>query len=98
MKLNSLLFPAPESSYQLSDLEHLILVPKDPNHLLSPTNSIPCSYYPYLTPSHKSSPKLLIYFHGNAEDLGTATDFLSCFRDNLKINIVGVEYPGYGWY
>ena len=41
---------------------------------------------------------MLIYFHGNAEDLGTASDFLSCFRDNLRINVLGVEYPGYGFY
>ena len=29
MKLNKLLFPAPESTYKLDELEHALLIPKD---------------------------------------------------------------------
>ncbi|EGR31280.1 hypothetical protein IMG5_114380, partial [Ichthyophthirius multifiliis] len=35
---------------------------------------------------------------GNAEDLGYSYEFLSFLRKNLKLNIIAVEYPGYGLY
>jgi len=98
MKLNSLIFPAPESTYSPTSLETTVLVPKNPNHLLAPSNFVLCSYNAYISTSRKYSDKLLIYFHGNAEDLGSASEFLCSLRDNLKINILAMEYQGYGWY
>ena len=44
------------------------------------------------------SSKLLIYFHANAEDLGTSYQFLNYLRQILRINIIAPEYPGYGIY
>jgi len=38
----------------------------------------------------------LIYFHGNAEDLMDIQSDLLEFRDTLAINVLAVEYPGYG--
>ncbi len=38
----------------------------------------------------------LVFFHGNAEDIGIAFDFLNNIREQLKVNIIAVEYPGYG--
>ena len=34
--------------------------------------------------------------HGNGEDLGQCYSILQTFRNKLKINVVGIEYPGYG--
>ena len=40
--------------------------------------------------------KLLIFFHGNAEDIGIARTTLNTIKQSLKINILAVEYSGYG--
>ena len=57
-------------------------------------NFVPCLYLPYL----KGSNKLIIFFHGNAEDLGISFEMLDHLRTALKINVMAVEYPGYGVY
>ena len=44
------------------------------------------------------SQKLLLYFHGNAEDLGLAWEILDHLRSSLKIHVLAMEYPGYGIY
>lgn len=63
MELNYILFPAPKSSYN-EDLDGLIWIPnKDKN--------IPCTYYEYM----EGSDKILLFFHGNAEDIGLASQF-----------------------
>ena len=40
----------------------------------------------------------MIYFHGNAEDVGYASDLLDYVRTLLKVHVLAVEYPGYGIY
>ena len=55
---------------------------------------IPCLYMPYA----QGSSKLLIYFHANAEDIILSHELLDFVRSYLRINIVSVEYPGYGLY
>jgi hypothetical protein len=40
----------------------------------------------------------MIYFHGNAEDVGYASDLLDYIRTLLKVHVIAVEYPGYGIY
>ena len=42
--------------------------------------------------------KVLLYFHGNAEDVGLSADLLDHLMPTLKIHILAVEYPGYGIY
>ena len=42
--------------------------------------------------------KLLIYFHGNAEDIGMCYTLMSCFRRRLNVRVLAFEYPGYGLY
>ena len=49
---------------------------------------------PYL----KGSNKIILFFHGNAEDLGISYEMLDHMRSALKINVLAVEYPGYGVY
>jgi pimeloyl-ACP methyl ester carboxylesterase len=90
MELNSILFPAPCQSYSSNDYpENLIWVPKIPDH-----SSIPC----FLLQSKEGSSKVIIYFHGNAEDLGLSFEILDTLRCVLKVHILAVEYPGYGVY
>ena len=55
---------------------------------------IPCLYMPYLG----GSSKLMIYFHGNAEDIGLAMELLSFVKDMMKVHVLAMEYPGYGVY
>ncbi|KRX03059.1 hypothetical protein PPERSA_08134 [Pseudocohnilembus persalinus] len=62
---------------------------------------IPCAhlkYYHLANQKKFQSEKYLIYFHGNAEDIGYAKDFYSAIRDSLQVNLIAVEYPGYGVY
>ena len=40
----------------------------------------------------------MIYFHGNAEDIGLAFDLLYMFGSEMNMHVLAVEYPGYGLY
>ena len=44
----------------------------------------------------KSPGKLMIYFHGNAEDVGTTLYLMSAFRELLGVRVLAMEYRGYG--
>lgn len=48
--------------------------------------------------SPSQSSKLIIYFHANAEDLGSSYELLDKIRKKMNINIIAPEYPGYGIY
>ena len=41
---------------------------------------------------------MLIYFHGNAEDVGLSYRDLDFLNKSLNINVLAIEYPGYGVY
>lgn len=43
---------------------------------------IPCLYLPHVS----GSSKILIYFHGNAEDIGLATELLTFLKDMMKVS------------
>lgn len=60
-----------------------------------PSYYIPCLL---LRPSNSFSPFILLYFHGNGEDVFLAYDLLNNLRNNLQINVLAIEYPGYGIY
>lgn len=93
MDLNSFLFPAPESSYTIhAAVGDLLFIPRTQN--LKKDTPIPCLYMPHAA----GSSKLLIYFHGNAEDVGLACEMLDYLRSLLKVHVLAVEYPGYGIY
>ena len=55
---------------------------------------IPCMHMPFTMGSSKT----MIYFHANAEDIVLSNELLDYIRALLKINIIAVEYPGYGIY
>ena len=44
------------------------------------------------------SSKTLLYFHANAEDVVLSHELLDYMRVLLRVNIIAVEYPGYGLY
>lgn len=90
--VNQILFPIPPSSYsQKSFLSEIIYVPR---HEIPNKTYVPCLYLP----TKNGSRKLLIFFHGNAEDLGLSYTLLNHMRDFFKVNVMAVEYPGYGIY
>ena len=68
--------------------------PMQSNFSASNSDYIPCLFLPCL----KGSNKLVIFFHGNAEDLGISYEMLDHMRTALRINMMAVEYPGYGIY
>ena len=57
-------------------------------------SSIPCIFLR----SQQRTSKLMIFFHGNAEDLGLIIPFLRSIQSIINANIIAVEYPGYGVY
>ena len=78
------MFPAPTCSYTTEKLfKDLIYIPK-PLYTHGQPDSIPCLYLPYDTrPS-----KLLLFFHGNAEDVGIAYDILQEIKNSFKVIIL----------
>ncbi|CAG9334347.1 unnamed protein product [Blepharisma stoltei] len=92
MELNAIVFPAPPSSYNdISVNQELVWIPQLKNEKFP---SIPCGFFQCPT----GSSKIMIYFHGNAEDIGTSYPIITHLRKTLQVNILAVEYPGYGIY
>ena len=89
MNLNKFVFPAPRPTYSET------LFPTELKWVPRPDGtSIPCLYLPYIN----GSSKLLVYFHGNAEDLGCTYGLINHIGSTLQIHVLAVEYPGYGVY
>jgi len=55
---------------------------------------IPCVFYPCWRPSSK----VLLYFHGNAEDACAANDWFFYISKYLSVHVLAMEYRGYGLY
>lgn len=55
---------------------------------------IPCLYLPCPSPAAK----IMLYFHGNAEDVNLALELLYTVQEELQVHIVAMEYEGYGVY
>jgi hypothetical protein len=55
---------------------------------------VPCLYLP----CEDGANKLVLYFHGNAEDIGLAYDLMFMFGTEMKYHVLAIEYPGYGLY
>jgi pimeloyl-ACP methyl ester carboxylesterase len=106
MELNSVLFPAPPSSYSYSSLKgKLIFIPRTPVKknvsdfsmaitFNSESYHIPCLYIKY----NCGSSKIVLYFHANAEDLGTAEEDMQELSTLLGVHVIIIEYPSYGIY
>lgn len=79
---NDLIFPAPPSSYQ-EDGTVFRLQAHDGETIFA-----------YYLPA-EASKRLLIYSHGNGEDIGDARPFLQQFS-RQGVSALAYEYPGYG--
>lgn len=79
---DALIFPAPPSSYE-DDSTILKLDASDGER-------ISAYYLPV-----KGSQRLLLYSHGNGEDIGSSRSFLEVFQ-RLGISVLAYDYPGYG--
>lgn len=80
---NFMIFPAPTPSYPRGGDEKII------------------QYFgnkPYICLLSKNSNINIIYFHGNAEDIGYSLEFLTPIQKKLNANIYSLEYPTYGTY
>jgi len=103
--VNKVIFPAPRSSYNpdtfdaFKETVKLFWVPRRNAAVRRPAesaydeNSVPCIWLPCPAPGARY---ILIYCHGNSEDLGQNAYMLSKLRDYLKVHVLGIEYPGYG--
>ena len=85
-----MLFPAPPPSYDSDSFtSDMIWVPNRPNRA-----PIPCLYLR----CYKGSSKVVVYFHGNAEDVGLCYNLMDHVRSALMVHVLAVEYPNYGVY
>lgn len=79
-------FPVPKPTYDLRSFPgELILVPRDDGV------HVPCLYMPF-----RHARFVVLYFHGNGEDLGTCHKFCTVVRDLFQVHVLAIEYPGYG--
>jgi pimeloyl-ACP methyl ester carboxylesterase len=86
--MNSQIFPKPTLRPGFAYCDGIVWITK-PNG-----SQIPCAYLP----NTEGSNKIVIYFHGNGEDIGWAYEFCEALRDGLKVHVLAVEYPGYSIY
>mmetsp|Transcript_14868 Transcript_14868/g.27488 ORF Transcript_14868/g.27488 Transcript_14868/m.27488 type:complete len:286 (+) Transcript_14868:1285-2142(+) len=92
MEINKFIFPAPSPSYTPQLLVgELVWIPQSK---FTDRPAIPCLWLQH----PRGSNKLLLYFHGNAEDLGYSYELMDLLRCTLNLHVMCVEYPGYGLY
>lgn len=104
MKFRTVVYPRPDSSYMPDNagLEYgsLMFIPK-PEDSQDTKKDYDC-FIPNLLIRYDGrfggSSKVLLFFHGNAEDVGLAEDLLHHLSESLEVHVIGVEYPGYGIY
>lgn len=96
--VDRLVFPAPAPTYTKETFKkHLCWIPW--NEAVSPSRvdderyaeGIPCMWLPA-----PRAAGVILFCHGNAEDLGMCFPFVRHMRDQFKMNVLAVEYPGYG--
>ena len=68
--------------------------PEEAKEADEPLEYIPCLFLP----CEEGGNKVVLYFHGNAEDIGLAFDLLYMFGAEMQMHVIAVEYPGYGLY
>ena len=95
MDFNSFIFPAPNFDKHLLNLfkNELIFIPSN-----NPKDNyyIPCLFLN--NEKSRASKNFIIFFHGNAEDIFQASLMATPLLEELNMNIIIVEYPGYSIY
>jgi len=79
MQVNSIVFPAPPASYNLQSIPLVVLTMKGKKR----QRKIPC-----VCLNNSSFTKMMIYFHGNAEDLGILYETLWEMHISLRVIII----------
>lgn len=90
--VGSVLFPRPPPSYDLSSFPGELLLHR--HHSANADNSqgpVPCLFLPF-----RNAKYLVVYFNSNADDLGSSRWFCAFLRDQAKVHVLVLEYPGYG--
>jgi len=105
MKLNNIVFPAPEAGY---DMRHpnLLWIPKHSVRsksifLSSREEKEELTFIPTIfvrSPVNPKSSNLIIYFHGNAEDAGYSEPMVDYMCHSIDAHAFIAEYPSYGVY
>ncbi|CAD7959648.1 unnamed protein product [Amoebophrya sp. A120] len=90
--LHALLFPRPHPTYE-PDSDNVIWIPdvtrrKDEKNFRIPTL--------FLKSNNAFARYCMLFFHGNAEDLGTSRDFCKNLRTCFQCHVLAPEMPGYG--
>ncbi|EUT89382.1 hypothetical protein PFAG_01535 [Plasmodium falciparum Santa Lucia] len=87
-----------ESSYTTNDFKNLLgWVPR--NLKISEctnTDSIPCAFFFSNNNQTRKSDQIILYLHKFNEDLGTIIPTINALHKKLNINIIAMEYSGYG--
>ena len=91
--VNRFIFPAPEPGYTESDFGSelcWIPCPASARH--------PCDigHVPCLLLQAPRAKYMIVYLHGNGEDIGFARGFVDHLRNRLHVHVLAMEYPGYG--
>ena len=92
---NMFVFYNPSFNYNQINFQskNLIFIDKG-NNKNDIANYIPCLFIQ----EYEQSSKFLIYFHGNSDDIFSSELFCQHLCENLKMNVIIVEYPGYSIY
>jgi len=65
------------------------------NRLAESTGRVP-SFPALFLKSDRGSKHVLLYFHGNSCDLGNISDELRMLHEYLDVDLLAIEFPGYG--
>lgn len=84
---------SPKNSSFLNKTKSLSFTFPNKFQKLTSDTTIPCLFLP-----EQDSHHLLLFFHANYEDIGNTYQLMTYLRQYLKLNILAVEYPGYGIY
>ena len=79
--MNSYIFPCPKPSYNHGTLNPNILYLPRPASVKEKPPYIPC----YFIPAYPPSLRILIMFHGNAEDMGMTVQLCKTIRKYLQV-------------
>lgn len=91
---NSIVFPKPTPPSYNESHTCLIEIPRPPKGEKAVEGGIPCFFLACREPTDK----IMIYFHGNAEDCGYSEFFFSPLTQIWNCHVLVVEYPSYGVY
>jgi len=92
MDLHFAIFPKPKAATYKAHHPNLIWLPRTMDGEVK--GFIPCLFMP----CNYETDKIMLYFHGNSEDLGGVEQFFIPLKDAWKVHVLAVEYPSYGLY